>query len=148
MLSCYSAHTLQDRLGQGAQQQACGRWSRRQTRPGSCQDGDRHDGVFPCGRANYDCNAWTWCYDKDGCTDELLSAIPYRGCQLKWDPHEPWGVPTQELAKGYAPSMYTTGYLKRERTSLQGLYQVSNTPVKCVQSNAGSANVDCKSNTS
>ena len=51
----------------------------------------------------------------DGCTDELLTHIPYRGCQLKWDPHEPWGVPTQELAKGYAPSMYTTGYLKRER---------------------------------
>ena len=52
--------------------------------------------------------------DERGCTDELLSAIPYHGCQLKWEPHEPWGVPTQELAKSFKPSVFTSGYIKRE----------------------------------
>ena len=115
MLGSSCAHTLQDRLRRRAQQQACGPPAKRIL---EAAEKVVIMGCSQCGRANYDCNAWTWCYDKDGCTDELLSAIPYRGCQLKWDPHEPWGVPTQELAKGYAPSMYTTGYLKRERTSL------------------------------
>lgn len=65
-------------------------------------------------RADYNCNAWTWCDDTNSCTDELLTQIPYRGCQLKWDPHEPWGVPADELTKNFQPSMFTSGYIKSE----------------------------------
>ena len=46
--------------------------------------------------------------------DELLTSIPYRGCQLKWDPHEPWGVPADEMIREFRPSTFTSGYIKRE----------------------------------
>ena len=65
-------------------------------------------------RANENCNAWTWCESKEGCMDELLTSIPYRGCQLKWDPHEPWGVPADEMIREFRPSTFTSGYIKRE----------------------------------
>lgn len=52
--------------------------------------------------------------DKAGCLDELLTSIPYRGCQLKWEPHEPWGMPTLEVARSFKPSAYTSGYVKSE----------------------------------
>ena len=71
----------------------------------------RHD-YCVCGRADWNCNAWTWCDDPTSCTDELLTQIPYRGCQLKWDPHEPWGVPADELTKNFQPSVFTSGYIK------------------------------------
>lgn len=44
--------------------------------------------------------------------DELMTSIPAKGCQLKWDPHEPWGVPADELVRGFKPSVFTSGYIK------------------------------------
>ena len=55
--------------------------------------------------------------DERGCVDELLAAVPFHGCQMKWVPHEPWGVPTQELAKSFKPSVFMSGYIKREPCS-------------------------------
>lgn len=46
--------------------------------------------------------------------DELLTSIPFKGCQLKWDPHEPWGVPADELVRAFKPSVFTSGYVKSE----------------------------------
>ena len=46
--------------------------------------------------------------------DELLTSLPYRGCQLKWDPHEPWGVPADEMVREFRPSTFTSGYIKSE----------------------------------
>ena len=56
--------------------------------------------------------------DERGCVDELLASVPFHGCQMKWEPHEPWGVPTQELAKSFKPSVFMSGYIKREAPPL------------------------------
>lgn len=84
----------------------------------ACKNGQLLDGLTDClGRAEANCNAWTWCDDPGSCTDELLTQIPYHGCQLKWDPHEPWGVPADELSKDFRPSVLVTGYVKSEPRS-------------------------------
>ena len=54
--------------------------------------------------------------------DELLTSIPYRGCQLKWDPHEPWGVPADEMIREFRPSTFTSGYIKSELLHLFSAY--------------------------
>ncbi len=46
--------------------------------------------------------------------DELMTVIPFKGCQLKWAPHEPWGVPADELIREFKPSVFTSGYVKSE----------------------------------
>lgn len=46
--------------------------------------------------------------------DELMTSIPFKGCQLKWDAHEPWGVPADELVRAFNPSVFTSGYIKSE----------------------------------
>ena len=74
----------------------------------------RSDTLARLCRADFNCNAWTWCETKTGCMDELLTVIPFKGCQLKWDPHEPWGVPADELIRGFKPSVFTSGYVKSE----------------------------------
>ncbi|CAL8464438.1 g3973 [Coccomyxa elongata] len=79
--------------------------------------------------ANYNCNAWTWCDDNNSCTDELLTQIPYRGCQLKWDPHEPWGVPADELTKNFQPSVFTSGYIKRKKAGQHTFIRLHSAPV-------------------
>ncbi|KAK9903381.1 hypothetical protein WJX75_004474 [Coccomyxa subellipsoidea] len=79
--------------------------------------------------SDQNCNAWTWCDDHSSCTDELLTQIPYRGCQLKWNPHEPWGVPSDELTKSFQPSVSTSGYIKRKKAGQHTFIRLHSAPV-------------------
>ena len=65
-----------------------------------------------CCRKQENCTAWFYCQDFHGCIDEQGTKLPENGCQLKWEPRQPWGIPQegQLLAR---PSTYASGYVKR-----------------------------------
>jgi hypothetical protein len=64
-------------------------------------------------RHESECNAWTWCADEAGCRDESGDLIPFKGCQLKEEPMQAWGLPSRQQAKYMRISNYFSGYMRR-----------------------------------
>lgn len=60
-----------------------------------------------------------WCAEESGCTDDMGSEIPYRGCQLKKEPMQAWGLPSASLAQSMKVANSFSGYIKREQALSQ-----------------------------
>lgn len=71
------------------------------------------DGVFGGDRHTEKCNAWTWCADELGCMDENGRLMPFKGCQLKDEPMQAWGLPSQRQVASHKIANYFSGYLRR-----------------------------------
>lgn len=67
-----------------------------------------------CGRHTDKCNAWTWCVDESGCMDENGQLIPFKGCQLKDEPMQAWGLPSQRQVQRHKIANYFSGYMRSE----------------------------------
>lgn len=64
-------------------------------------------------RKHANCTAWFYCQDAKKCADEQDNWVPEKGCQLKWEPRQPWGIP-QGQGLLSRPSTYASGYVKRK----------------------------------
>ena len=60
------------------------------------------------------CTAWAWCAEESGCTDDRGEEIPFRGCQLKNEPMQAWGLPSASMAESMKLANSYSGYMKRE----------------------------------
>ncbi len=58
-----------------------------------------------------------WCAEESGCTDDRGQEIPFRGCQLKNEPMQAWGLPSASLAESMKVANSYSGYIKREHLS-------------------------------
>ena len=63
------------------------------------------------------CTAWTWCAEESGCTDDRGQEIPFKGCQLKNEPMQAWGLPSARMAESMKVANSYSGYIKREASS-------------------------------
>ena len=70
----------------------------------------------PC-RHKDGCTAWMWCAEESGCTDDTGSEIPFRGCQLKNEPMQAWGLPSVSLVDSMKVANSYSGYIKREHSA-------------------------------
>ncbi len=60
------------------------------------------------------CTAWMWCAEESGCTDDRGLEVPFKGCQLKNEPMQAWGLPSASLAESMKVANSYSGYIKRE----------------------------------
>ena len=82
------------------------------------------------------CTAWIWCAEESGCTDDRGQEIPFRGCQLKNEPMQAWGLPSASLAASMKVANSYSGYIKREGPSAplqeQGPHVLASKPSVCL----------------
>lgn len=64
------------------------------------------------------CTAWIWCAEESGCIDDRGQEIPFRGCQLKNEPMQAWGLPSASMAETMKVANLYSGYIKREEPLL------------------------------
>ncbi|BDA50039.1 probable glycosyltransferase 2 [Coccomyxa sp. Obi] len=75
------------------------------------------------------CNAWTWCADELGCMDENGHLIPFKGCQLKDEPMQAWGLPSQRQVASHKIANYFSGYLRHRKPHQRTFIRLHSAPL-------------------
>ena len=74
------------------------------------------------------CNAWTWCFDGNGCPLMRGTLAPALGCELSREPLRPRGAATPGIVTHYGASCYISGYVRERRPEQETFVRLHSSP--------------------
>ena len=76
------------------------------------------------------CNAWTWCFDGNGCPLVRGALAPSLGCELSREPLRPRGAATPGMVTHYGASCYISGYVRERRPEQETFVRLHSSPAQ------------------
>ena len=76
------------------------------------------------------CNAWTWCFDGNGCPLMRGALAPSLGCELSREPLRPRGATTPGMVTHYGSSCYISGYVRERRPDQETFVRLHSSPAQ------------------
>lgn len=76
------------------------------------------------------CNAWTWCFDGNGCPLVRGALAPSLGCELSREPLRPRGATTPGMVTYYGASCYISGYVRERRPDQETFVRLHSSPAQ------------------